>query len=112
MSLQDMLKKTPQMPDMVSLLATLNPKYEQIGQNLRVDMASLGLFNFPPFFSQNLTTVLNKWVANGNKPGCPTYYPVTWDNFREAIKDIDFNVYDNITKFLQKPETITRYMTT
>lgn len=110
-NLDDVLPKTPHLGDLVNLLSRMAPQYSSIGLGLKVDMEKLGL-DIPTsqFYQRSLQTTLQEWLNNGNNPNDPEhYYKVNWDNIIVVIRDINFKVADQMTDFIQKPETIQRY---
>jgi hypothetical protein len=72
---------TPQLHDLMNILAEIAPRYADIGTALKVPMASLGLHPLPFYYKDNLRQTLEWWLNNGDSVGSP----VTYDTIIDAI---------------------------
>ena len=95
---------------MLSLLSAIAPKYSIIGALLNVPISTLGLIALPQYHCDNLMTVLQYWIENGDSPTMNS--PVTWKAIIEIIEGDTVNEYQTAQKmrnFLCEKENYEHY---
>ena len=97
------LEVSPQLTDLLNLLAPIAPQYSAIGTALRVPMSTLGLHLLPHTYQDNLKTTLEWWLNNGDRPDVNS--PVTWDNIINIIEGPvvqNYRIAQNMRNFANK----------
>ena len=89
-----LLDTKPELRDLIDVLAPLAPKYHAIGIRLNVPMDKLDLIDSPQFYQLNLITILEWWIAIGDKVGSP----VSWDTIITAIDTDIIGNYEVVKK--------------
>ena len=97
------LEVSPQLADLLNLLAPIAPQYSAIGTALRVPMSTLGLHLLPHTYQDNLRHTLEWWLNNGDRPNINS--PVTWDNIINVIEGPvvqNYKIAQNMRNFANK----------
>ena len=94
---------SPQLIDLLNLLAPIAPRYSVIGTALRVPMTTLGLHPLPEYHEDNLRRTLEWWLNNGDRLDVNS--PVTWDNIINVIEGPvvqNYKIAQNMRNFANK----------
>ena len=100
-----MLQSKPELRELLNLLSCIAHRYFIIGVLLNVPIQ--GLLPLPKFYQDNLITVLQYWMDNGNDRDSP----VTWEFIITVLSSDAIDNYELAKKVkehvLQKRTTIT-----
>ena len=103
----DLLKKRPEMDDVVPLLKTISASWNDIGCELKVpfnDRQTL-LRDLSQNDAGKLETVLHNWIGGTQETD------VTWEMLLKALESCgNKNIAIDVTIFLNKPEVYKKYI--
>lgn len=86
----------------MNLLSEIAPRYQDIATGLKIPLHTLGLPPHQQSHQQNLRTVLEWWLDNGNSPVVNS--PVTWGNIISVVEGPlvkNYRIAKKMRKFCQ-----------